>query len=402
MDPYNDIPSIEFLIKEHLKKYRIEDAKESASWHIAKSEKFGRSVFATRDIEPNELICSDLPLLIGFTGNGCKTIICVCCYKQVTASDLCPNQCGLSICKDCPKILNHKNECDLLRSWNPIQMDTVSGMKLKSLSSFRALLLNDSDQKLLDCLQANRSAKNEEHIDVTISEFKAFNKDDQSVIEKLKRVSSVMNTNSFQNRITKDTDEVNISIRVLYPYLAFLNHRCIPNTRRSVDPNHIAHLYAVKKIKKGEEITTSYSQILWSTPSRQAYFKVTKDFQCSCDRCLDPTEFDTYLSGLKCLAKPCPGIILPLEPDNINSAWKCDQCTNQFQSTKIYQAQSVLSSITNSKLTTGSISEIIDFIDNRLTKMMPESSQMVIEMKLAALRKIGSKHEKGIKLNRRL
>lgn len=48
-------------------------------------------------------------------------------------------------------------------------------------------------------------------------------------------------------------------------------------------------MFAAREIKAGEEMTTSYSALLWSTPFRQINLAHTKHFRCRCDRCADPT-----------------------------------------------------------------------------------------------------------------
>ena len=38
----------------------------------------------------------------------------------------------------------------------------------------------------------------------------------------------------------------------------------------------------------------------------------SKDFLCTCDRCGDETENETYMSALRCIK--CPGYFLPSDP----------------------------------------------------------------------------------------
>lgn len=50
-----------------------------------------------------------------------------------------------------------------------------------------------------------------------------------------------------------------------------------------------------------------------------------KYFECSCKRCLDPTEFNTEMSSMKC--RKCKGIIrMNVRGKN----WKCNKCEKIF------------------------------------------------------------------------
>merc|ERR1719342_1964551 len=53
-----------------------------------------------------------------------------------------------------------------------------------------------------------------------------------------------------------------------------------------------------------------------------------KDFLCTCDRCQDETENETYMSAIKC-TKKCPGYFLPEKPLDCESKWTCNECSNQ-------------------------------------------------------------------------
>jgi hypothetical protein len=57
--------------------------------------------------------------------------------------------------------------------------------------------------------------------------------------------------------------------------------------------------------------------------------EVSGMFICKCARCLDPTEFGTFLSGLKC--QECPeGYMLSLKPTSSFSDWECNKCRKVF------------------------------------------------------------------------
>lgn len=397
IDEYNDVSTLELCVRKHLEK--LPNGQQPDVWRISTTKNSGRALFATRDIAVNELICIDTPLLIGFSGSKVDALLCVTCHKIVNTSDICPNGCGLPVCSlNCASLDIHKRECELIRSWKLINGKTIAFGILTVLSSLRSLLLNDDDSKLLSLLQANRNQKNEQHIDLVLSqEFESFPKNDQ-INEILKRTTSVMNTNSFQNIISTSASGCNQAVRTLYPLLGYINHNCTPNTRRTVrsDGSNIAELYATKSIAMGEEITTTYSQILWSTSSREAFFTVTKEFICLCDRCQDATENGTNLAALKCLQRPCPGSMFPVAPISVTSTWQCNVCPKRFSYQQIFQTQSVLCSLTNTKMGSNvSGRDIVNFVETKLEKFLPLSNQLAVELKMAAIKRIGSDTDTG-------
>jgi hypothetical protein len=44
-----------------------------------------------------------------------------------------------------------------------------------------------------------------------------------------------------------------------------------------------------------------YTHALWGTQARREHLTATKYFTCRCERCSDPTELGTYISGIRCL-----------------------------------------------------------------------------------------------------
>lgn len=108
-------------------------------------------------------------------------------------------------------------------------------------------------------------------------------------MELMKRTCDILNTNSFEVVVTSSRDkDRTTSLRGLYPMGAFQNHCCVPNTRHHFDDQQRMHVNAVLPIAAGEEITMSYTDLLWDTLSRRQFLKITKRFSCNCNRCSDP------------------------------------------------------------------------------------------------------------------
>lgn len=359
----------------------------SPAWKITKSNNGGRGVFATRDINANESIFFDRPLIVGPTNNSAETIVCVNCYQKVESNSLCEQKCGLPRCfENCPKENEHLQECELLRSWYPKNPDEISFKKINGLAIVRALFISSDAKHLLKLLQHNHSIE-DEVIDNLAHEYGAFPTDKES-IHLMKLTTAVRNTNAFKTLVSSECDH-NISVSSLYPLTGLLNHKCIPNTRHSADNQLNGRLLATRKILKDEELHVSYSQILWNTPTRQVHMALTKQFLCSCERCRDPSENGTFLAAIKCFSSACTGYILPVEPIKLTSTWKCGVCKSLSNYTRIVQMQEVLTNLLKHCLKPQSTSsEIVRVIQQKLSKILPMSNQYVVEMKLAVIWKM--------------
>jgi hypothetical protein len=76
---------------------------------------------------------------------------------------------------------------------------------------------------------------------------------------------------------------------------------------------HSFQLRASTAIKKGEILYATYTYTLNGTADRQQHLLEGKYFQCNCERCLDPTEYGTHFSSLKC-QKCLLGLIVASDP----------------------------------------------------------------------------------------
>ena len=57
---------------------------------------------------------------------------------------------------------------------------------------------------------------------------------------------------------------------------------------------------ATRDIAAGDIISMNYVHLLWPTPHRVNHLMHAKFFQCSCDRCYDPTELGLFLGSPCC------------------------------------------------------------------------------------------------------
>lgn len=121
------------------------------------------------------------------------------------------------------------------------------------------------------------------------------NKIDSNDRESMLRLCRVLDTNAFETAVVVGNSTS--SLRGLYPLGAFLNHCCVPNVRHYFNKRGLMITKAAVAVAKGEEITMTYTDFLWHTSLRWKYLKMTKNFECSCRRCSDPTVL-LYISNL--------------------------------------------------------------------------------------------------------
>lgn len=342
----------------------------------------GCGVFAIRDIEPNELLLGDKPLIVGPTGNKHEPVVCALCFELINndmSSSLCVGQCGLVLCgRDvCKK--QHENECKLLQKWKPKNPNKFSFVIAKAMLVIRAIFLNDEKRKFLDLMQ-----KNYEKDIYFDKEFEHFPEDKETVTF-LRAASAAMNTNAFKV-LYRTSCAGDICVRGFYPIMSLINHTCSPNTRHDVDDKLVGRIFAVRPIKKDEQICISYSQLLWGTGSRRMHMMVSKQFSCACNRCADPTENSTYLSAVRCQDKTCSGFLLPIEPIKFQSDAKCNLCGTICERKRFLQIQEMFATITKHFLHSHfTLAELKHFIESRLYKNLPDCNQFVVQAKLKAI-----------------
>lgn len=118
----------------------------------------------------------------------------------------------------------------------------------------------------------------------------------------------------------------------VFAHGCLIEHSCISNCHFEFDKSNGFKLTvrAARDIKKGEHISTTYSNVMWGTQLRRQQLKEMKYFVCNCERCSDPTELGTHFSTLRCLGSeemPCNGLQIPLNPLSDDTEWACNKCS---------------------------------------------------------------------------
>ena len=125
--------------------------------------------------------------------------------------------------------------------------------------------------------------------------------------------------------------EVPISpcVQAIYLKASLIEHNCLNNASKHFDSSNDIQIRAAVPIQKGDHISITYTDPMWGTYNRKMHLKETKFFTCTCERCIDPSELQTFFSSLKCQSCPLQnqGFLLPKNPAEDNTSWFCAICS---------------------------------------------------------------------------
>ncbi|KOX72882.1 Protein msta, isoform B [Melipona quadrifasciata] len=368
---------VEEVLVSHLKENKI-FREGPQPWTIRFSPLNGRGMFATRDIEQNELIFVDVPILIGPRCTTKHLQLCVCCYKNECSLFPCDRGCGLPVCsircENSPKHVNY--ECKYLRSLVPTCGTDWSPSLLLTVIAIRALFMTEQQRKCLATLQRDQSFIY--NYELAQLEKSVANPPSEKDMQLMKHVCGVFSTNSFETvAVHKDRSA---SLRGLYPIASLQNHCCVPNTRHHFDGEFRMYVSAAFPIAAGEEITMTYTTLFWDTMLRRQFLSVTKYFSCICKRCSDSTEFRSRLSALSCASDKCSGELLPQDPLNMTTPWICDKCATVISHRQICSIRSGITAVVEEVLYK-TPREIYQFLQKELSLLVPWSNYLIVDLK---------------------
>ena len=220
--------------------------------------------------------------------------------------------------------------------------------------------------------------------------------------EELNSIVDLMDVNAFEIRGT------DFSMRGVYPLTAMMNSVCSPNTQNCIDRNFICRVRAVVPIKKGQEITATYTHTLSGTMYRQKHLMDSKYFICQCVRCKDPTELGShfssfycqncsnqvktriysnshllkctqfYLNELKLTRIYSKGLVMSTDPTNVFAVWKCNACQHSLKAKEVEEIVETLEKeVANLPLERDFYEEKL----NTLAKLLHENHHIMIDIK---------------------
>lgn len=336
------------------KEHQIQDWKKShknncVPFKIATNETIGRHLIATTDISEGNVILQRKPLLI------CPKIatfaLCLGCHKRLDISEKfykC-SKCNWPLCGAvCESTDLHKDECQIFTNYKFISQLNPGNVKqicYSIIGPLRALLLKRKSKSKFEAL-LNMQSHLEEHKKSAL--YQALKQNVVPVLtdklnmdsneEEILTICSIFDTNAFDVRSPNGL----INVRALYSTVSLIPHDCKQNTRHYfLGDDFEINVRATVPIKKGELITTSYTQSLWGTLARRKHLKQIKAFDCTCDRCKDSTEFGLYVGSIYCSScretnkeDSCPKMI-SMDPLDSKANFKCEVCDHEIAAKQV-------------------------------------------------------------------
>ncbi|XP_066994525.2 SET domain-containing protein SmydA-8 isoform X2 [Anabrus simplex] len=314
-------------------------------YKIATDETLGRYLVATRDIKQGEMIFQETPIV---TGPKVVTYpVCLGCLHQMKPESewrACSG-CSWPMCSTkCELSPQHLSECKLMQEKGfraSIDVQKKKESAYCSIVPLRCLLLKDKSPEKYKTLMSLQSHLEERRNTTLYTIFRTNvvgfirtalgmeHVDEETIL----KIAAILDTNSFEVRYKE------MKGRAVYPTAAMMSHNCKPNTKHIISsPDFTLQVIATVPIKRGEIISVTYTQTLWGTLARRAHLKMSKCFDCHCERCSDPTELETYLGAIlcsRCKRKKADCKIISTDPLDPAAPWKCQACDHTIPGRQI-------------------------------------------------------------------
>jgi len=301
----------------------------------------GRSLVATRDIAPLELIMFDAAIVTGpqASSSPCPPVCPECC-SSMQSSTTC-GMCGMPVCSEsCQVGASHYLECQVFRTLTP----RLSGTDFKeggnyiyqSIAPLRLLMKRNTNPKWFRRTQFLMDHRELREVDPGYCQQQArvchfllktcrlnFTEDD------VQWAIGLLKTNTIMFGET--------GARALFPMFSLMNHSCSSNAKHTLytQKKRIA-VQAQCAIKEGEEITINYVPFIQGTVLRRRKLQKHWFFLCECPRCTSPTELGSNLSTLRC-PKCDDGFLTQSHPKDSKSAWTCQVHTYSIPSERVIE-----------------------------------------------------------------
>lgn len=288
------------------------------------------------------------------------------------------SKCDIPLCSEkCELSDYHQLECDFLQNSTNLQMEHLTilrflGMKSKNGKKFKDLMTLVSNQetkkKGLDWLKITQKAT---EIISNYPKIQASKEDIQEIICKIE-------SNSYQ-LLSADQESLN----GIYVQASMLNHTCFKaNSRPSFGSNYQMKIMATQDIEINTEITTNYLEPFHTNLQRRAILLRGKSFECCCQRCSDPTEFQTFASCSRCqfCLKKNNGYFVSSNSLNLSSEWRCNGCFTMINGKEAMEFDNNLS-IECQKINRNNLTNIEKFI-NVYSDLLSENHIFLLQLKM--------------------
>ncbi|XP_057376965.1 SET domain-containing protein SmydA-8-like [Daphnia carinata] len=324
--------SVFYCSREHQKADWKKHRSNCRAYRVERTLNVGRRLIACRDLKAGDVILQEKPLVIGpkYTAGQ----VCLSCYSSVDGRTKC-SQCGWPTCGRAECHTNdsdHAVECGLIASGGRPIVGSLPVQAYQSVMVLRCLALKDQNpgrwEELLQ-LESHVQERRQgglEDVDRATSVRLIRDTLGLDVPEELiLQLCGILMVNSFEQPPMKANSPQGLV--AVYSTASLLEHDCVANAIKTFTNKGDIVIRAAVSISKGDKISLCYTEPLWGTVNRQRHLSQTKFFRCACERCKDPTELDTFISGLYC--QKCPpqsGILLIENPLDETSDWVCRQC----------------------------------------------------------------------------
>ncbi|BES87956.1 Set and mynd domain containing [Nesidiocoris tenuis] len=409
---------VSYCSKEHQKEHWPTHKAQCQPFNMKHSSDLGRYLACSRDLKRDATVISEHPLAFGpkIVGPAAQ---CLGCYQPLEDPNdpkvaRCP-RCRWPICSNvCFGVIHkdhHQPECLVL--CNNVLVAENNNFMYEAIFPLRCLLLQKKNPRKWQQFMSLESHVNERQNDVEINgevekiaKYLCDNFLDQlekGALPDMSRklihfICGVIETNSLE--ITTGRGEVH----AIYPTASLMEHNCIFNTKHyfQLDDFKI-NVLAATDIKKGDNLSTMYTHILWGTQARRDHLKATKYFLCKCQRCSDPTELGTHLSSLKCVGADakdetvqCQGTILPISSAE-NADWKCDRCPATLTASHVADLMSRISSDVDLHIENPTVPKLEQFL-SKLDKLLHKNHYHCFMVKHSLIQLYG--RESGFTLDK--
>lgn len=393
---------------------------------IARDEKLGRFLRATREISARSVVISELPCVVGQKWNSededPETIAfsCVGCFEPIKILHFkCPSCFWPACSPDCIGLRTaelHDIECALLRGGKGpanrtdvrtikeyFRTDAMLALKIlllqrKNPKKFKALMEMESNEK--NRLLSYNYREAEDRINYLEANFlnplkQAEEKSGQVILplkdkKTLHKIFGIIETNAMYISLSTGTE-----ICGLFPTASLLQHSCVANCGYYFDMKNGFKIMveAARDIKTGESLSTTYSHVLWSTQLRLQHLKDAKYFSCSCERCKDPTELGTNFSTLRCVGTeegPCNGFQLPTNPTQPDNEWACNKCPVTISNEHVSFITGRMNEEIEAILSMSPSPKVLEDLIEKLSQFLHPTHQHMFSLKHAILQLYGT------------
>ncbi|XP_023330630.1 protein msta isoform X2 [Eurytemora carolleeae] len=349
------------------------------AWCVKTVPGAGRGLFANRNIQAGDVVVQDWAIVEGPLPG--LNQVCLVCLRDDDCN-LCV-ECRLPVCKSrtrgCPS--RHKAECKILKDGS--EQNLSKDCLYTSIASIRLMWGAERDptiRELLDPLMDHREIHDQginSGWDDVVNFLSKHGFDRENIV----RTMGLLQTNG----VTSSSVGGEGRGHSLYPIFSIVNNSCVSNTRHGRKDDSFC-LIATVDINMGDEITTNYKSPTLGNIARQPAFKSLWNFQCTCARCIDPTELGTYSSSLLC--PDCTSPIIQ-ESTDLELDWCCSnsKCAKPFSFQFISEKTSKLNSLVQ---TTGHGVEKLENLVEILSRVVYKHHCLLMQVKRMLLLQYGN------------